>query len=90
MISAPHTVFQITTGGTTIYCRRRGSGDPLLMIHGACTDSDFFSETAALLSSHYTVVTYDRRGYGRSSEVSTQDHSIAVQAADIINLWINR
>lgn len=86
MLTAPHTEFEVKTDGVTLYCRRYGSGEPILMIHGACTDSDFFSETAAVLSSRYTVVTYDRRGYGRSSDAPADTCSIATQAEDAAEL----
>lgn len=82
MISAPYTQFKTISSGVDLYCRSYGNGDPLLMIHGACTDSDFFSETAAILSNHYTVIIYDRRGYGRSSDVPTERCSTANQTED--------
>lgn len=52
------------------------------MIHGACTDCDFFRETAEFLSSDYHVYTYDRSGYGRSSDPADGDHSVSAQAGE--------
>lgn len=48
------------------YCRIIGEGEPLLLIHGAAVDSEFFIETAPAFSKNYQVVTYDRSGYGHS------------------------
>lgn len=60
----------------------QGDGPPLLMIHGACVDSSFFEECARLLAHHFTVVTYDRRGYGESDGDIDSDCSIECQAVD--------
>ena len=39
---------------------------PLLMIHGAACDSDFYLALGGRMSGQYRVILYDRRGYGRS------------------------
>lgn len=54
--------------GCSFYCRTMGQGQPLLLIHGAAVDSEFFLETGALLAEHFRVIIYDRGGYGRSVE----------------------
>ncbi len=54
--------------GCSFYCRTMGEGQPLLLIHGAAVDSEFFLETGAILAQHYRVIIYDRGGYGRSVE----------------------
>lgn len=54
--------------GCSFYCRTMGEGQPLLLIHGAAVDSEFFLETGALLAEHFRVIIYDRGGYGRSVE----------------------
>lgn len=69
------------SNGAEIYAREYGRGEPLVMIHGACVDSDFFADTAVLLGRGFDVYTYDRRGYGRS-ENGTEDRSVAAQAKD--------
>lgn len=73
--------FLLKVKDTELTCRKYGSGgEPLVMIHGACVDADFFCETAEILSAFYTVYTYDRRGYGRNPEVEA--HDFDVQAED--------
>ena len=49
------------------YCRLIGDGKPLLLIHGAAVDSEFFIETAPAFSGNFQAVTYDRSGYGHST-----------------------
>ncbi|MGW4638810.1 alpha/beta fold hydrolase [Sphaerisporangium sp. NPDC004334] len=52
--------------GARLYYETRGSGPPLLMIHGGGTDAGSFAAIAPELAEHYTVITYDRRGNSRS------------------------
>ena len=53
--------------GTELYYEVRGSGPPLLLIMGAAGDGGVFAEFADRLAREFTVVTYDRRGNGRSA-----------------------
>src|SRR5271170_2058541 len=52
--------------GAKLYFERRGSGPPLLMIAGGGGDCGAYSAIGNMLSSSYTVITYDRRGNSRS------------------------
>ena len=50
----------------------KGAGQPVVLIHGFPLDGNSWeAQTAALLDAGYRVVTYDRRGFGRSDEPST-------------------
>ena len=51
----------------SFFCRVIGEGTPLLLIHGAAVDSEFFIETAPAFAENYQVITYDRSGYGHSA-----------------------
>ena len=57
-----------TDDNVKLYCRISGRGKPLLLIHGAMVDADFFEEIQQLLSCKYRVISYDRRGYSRSDK----------------------
>lgn len=52
--------------GTELYYDVRGSGPPLLMIHGGVGDSGAFAAITPHLAKHFTVIRYDRRGNSRS------------------------
>lgn len=52
--------------GARLYYETRGTGQPLLMIHGGAVDAGSFAALAPELAEHYTVITYDRRGNSRS------------------------
>lgn len=58
--------------GCTLYCREYGAGRPLLFIHGAMCDADFYDGAAKALAGKYRVITYDRRGYSRSTGVADE------------------
>jgi non-heme chloroperoxidase len=52
-----------------IYYEDHGSGSPVVLIHGWPLNGDAWEkQTAALLEAGHRVVTYDRRGFGRSSK----------------------
>lgn len=54
-----------------IYYEDRGSGRPVLLIHGwPLSGSSWERQSAALLAAGYRVITYDRRGFGKSSQPS--------------------
>jgi pimeloyl-ACP methyl ester carboxylesterase len=66
-----------------LYYEDHGTGQPVVLIHGYPLDGDSWEkQTAALLDAGYRVITYDRRGFGRSSKVTT-GHDYDTYAADL-------
>ncbi len=58
-----------TKDGTTIHYNDWGSGPPVVLIHGWPLDADMWEyQSVYLASSGYRVITYDRRGFGRSGQ----------------------
>jgi pimeloyl-ACP methyl ester carboxylesterase len=56
----------VTVNGTELYHEVRGSGPAVLLIIGATGDGGHFDAVADLLADEFTVISYDRRGNGRS------------------------
>jgi pimeloyl-ACP methyl ester carboxylesterase len=56
----------LTVTGAELYYEVRGGGPPALFIMGASGDGGHFDKVADLLADEFNVVTYDRRGNGRS------------------------
>jgi non-heme chloroperoxidase len=55
-----------------IYYEDRGTGKPVVLIHGwPLSGASWERQTAALLAAGYRVISYDRRGFGRSTQPST-------------------
>ena len=52
-----------------IYYEDHGSGSPVVLIHGwPLSGTSWEKQTAALLAAGHRVITYDRRGFGRSTK----------------------
>ena len=52
-----------------LYYEDHGSGAPVVLIHGwPLSGASWEKQTAALLAAGHRVITYDRRGFGRSSQ----------------------
>jgi pimeloyl-ACP methyl ester carboxylesterase len=64
--AAAPTVKRIEVEGARIYAEVRGSGDAVLLIGAADEDAEVYRGIAERLAAFHTVVTYDRRGTGRS------------------------
>jgi non-heme chloroperoxidase len=63
-----------TENSTTIdlYYEDHGTGQPVVLIHGYPLDGHSWEkQSAALLAAGYRVITYDRRGFGQSSQPTT-------------------
>jgi non-heme chloroperoxidase len=52
-----------------LYYEDHGSGSPVVLIHGwPLSGASWEKQTAALLDAGHRVITYDRRGFGKSSQ----------------------
>ena len=55
-----------------LYYEDHGSGEPIVLIHGyPLSGASWEKQVPVLLSSGYRVITYDRRGFGKSSQPTT-------------------
>lgn len=74
--------------GAQLYYETRGSGPLLIMIPGATGDARTFTAIGEYLAEHYTVLTYDRRGFSRSPLDGPQDYDqrLVTDADDVARL----
>jgi len=69
-----------------LYYEDHGSGSPVVLIHGwPLSGASWEKQTAALLAAGHRVITYDRRGFGRSSKTGT-GYNYNTFAADLDKL----
>ncbi len=69
-----------------LYYEDHGSGSPVVLIHGwPLSGASWEKQTAALLAAGHRVITYDRRGFGRSSKTGT-GYNYDTFAADLDKL----
>ena len=66
----PHiTVGKENSGNIDLYYEDHGAGKPVVLIHGyPLSGASWEKQTAALLAAGHRVITYDRRGFGKSSQ----------------------
>ena len=56
-----------------VFYREKGSGPPLLLIHGTGGNADIWGETFDALAANHRVIAYDRRGFSRSVSPPVKD-----------------
>ena len=78
----------LTVPGARLYYETHGSGPLLLMIPGAPGTAKVFTGVTDHLAAHYTVVTYDRRGFSRSPLDGPQEYEyrLGTDADDVRRL----
>lgn len=54
--------------GASLWIEERGTGDPVLLLHGGMSDTADFETNLFELADRFHVIGYDRRGFGRSAD----------------------
>src|SRR6202047_3751671 len=66
------TVRQENSGDIELYYEDHGSGQPVVLIHGyPLSGASWEKQAPVLLRAGYRLITYDRRGFGKSSQPAT-------------------
>ena len=66
------TVAKENSTAIELFYEDHGSGDPVILIHGyPLSGASWEQQLPALLNAGYRVITYDRRGFGKSSQPAT-------------------
>jgi non-heme chloroperoxidase len=75
-----------TKGGTEIFYKDWGSGQPIVFHHGwPLSGDDWDTQMLFFLRHGYRVIAHDRRGHGRSSQTA-DGHDMDTYAADVAAL----
>ena len=93
VIAAAHADGQPGTfkiNGETIHYEVAGRGDPLILIHGWALDRRMWDSQVRAFSPRYTVIRYDRRGFGKSSGHEDPTWDAADLAALLDSLHVRR
>src|SRR6202040_799939 len=63
------TVGKENSGNVDLYYEDHGAGKPVILIHGyPLNGASWEKQTTAWLAAGQRVITYDRRGFGKSSQ----------------------
>jgi pimeloyl-ACP methyl ester carboxylesterase len=73
---------RIGAHGVELYYEDRGTGLPILGIHGSPSSAALWEPAAVRLAEHGRCITYDRRGYGRSERPVPLTLDVGIHAAD--------
>jgi non-heme chloroperoxidase len=66
------TVGKENSGNIDLYYEDHGAGKPVVLIHGyPLNGASWEKQVAVLLAAGHRVITYDRRGFGKSSQPAT-------------------
>src|ERR1700720_3958661 len=80
------TVGKENSGDIELYYEDHGSGQTIILIHGyPLSGASWEKQLPVLLEAGYRVITYDRRGFGKSSQPST-GYNYATFAEDLHKL----
>lgn len=71
----------VSKDGTSIAYEKTGSGPAIVLVGTTASDHHDLDGLAGLLSEHFTVYNYDRRGRGESGD--TQPYSPAREMEDV-------
>ena len=80
------TVGKENSGNIDLYYEDHGSGKPIVLIHGyPLSGASWEKQVPVLLAAGHRVITYDRRGFGKSSQPTT-GYNYDTFAADLHKL----
>ena len=86
-------VLHVASGDADLYVEVSGTGAPLVLVHGWPLDRRIFAPQVPELERHFTVINFDRRGFGRSTgrpdlrrELDDFDRVIDACARDPVHL----
>ena len=83
------TVGEENSANIDLYYEDHGSGRPVVLIHGyPLSGASWEKQVPALLNAGYRVITYDRRGFGRSAQPTT-GYNYDTFAGDLHRLLIH-
>ncbi len=83
-IDSTERLASVEANGLSIGYSTRGSGPPLILVHGGEADHSMFAALGAHLAPHFTVIAYDQRDSGATRDLapSPRDYGLADMGDD--------
>lgn len=76
----------VSLNGADVYYEERGSGPPVLFIHGMCGNANVWDGQVDRLAGRFRCVAYDRRGHSRSSLGDVEQRTVELHGDDAATL----
>lgn len=76
----------VTSGGESIYYEDVGEGEPVVFCHGLGGNHAIWYQQVPVFAQHYRVITWDQRGFGRSTN-DDGESSPKAAVADLLALF---
>jgi pimeloyl-ACP methyl ester carboxylesterase len=76
----------VAANGIRIWYAVFGQGEPVILVHGALGNSNYWGLQVPALARHYKVIVLDSRGQGRTSWSSEPPLSFHLMASDVLAL----
>lgn len=73
----------VRTNDIETYYEQRGTGPPIVFVHGAIVDHTQWAPQVEVLSNEFTTIAYDVRGHGRTGGSARDSYSIELFADDL-------
>ncbi len=78
---------KVRVNGVDLHYLDRGSGEPIVFVHGSLVDYREWAPVAALLGDRYQTITYSRRyNHPNTNPMTSSDHSALVESEDLVAL----
>jgi len=81
----PHANVQ----GAELYYESHGRGEPLVLLHNGLGSTKSFTKQMPEFSKRFRVVTYDRRGYGRSAHSTSLKKGWLEESVDELSRFLD-
>jgi pimeloyl-ACP methyl ester carboxylesterase len=78
--------FFVSIDNTRLYCRKQGSGPPILLVHGLGVSSYTWRYNMEALARRFTVYAPDLKGFGRSDKPNQAGYSLDYQRRMLLKL----
>ncbi len=76
----------ISADTTRLTCYKIGKGEGIILVHGGVEVAKSHIELAKVLSEHFTIYFYDRRGRGKSDKYDLNNYTIQKEVEDLESL----
>jgi pimeloyl-ACP methyl ester carboxylesterase len=83
---APRPGEIVDVGGVGVHYIDRGSGPPVILIHGFGGHTFSYRHNIPMLAEHHRVIALDLKGFGYSERPAVGDYSLAEQAQLVLGL----